>query len=263
MPAKLQPSVLAVEYSFDSRQQCGIAAAPLMPQQQQQHGREAKAVSAGGSGSGSGVAGDAAGPAAAAQQGQEQQRQKTPGAGVLRLLSSSGNGSGSPRKGAGGSDSPTAVAEEGGADVSAGSCQLCSFRHLLTLEMPASEEATTGTLVFVRLLGPFSAAVGQPTTLCWRLERGGQPDQLHPAARISFEVQAESDHWRPLGRRLGGVTLAGHSGAVATVEATWVPLAAGMLPVPALRLQDVNFQEVFDVGLSGSSSIMVVEAAAG
>lgn len=50
---------------------------------------------------------------------------------------------------------------------------------------------SAGTVVFVRLLGPFSATVGQPTTLCWRLERGGQPDQQLPASRISFEVQAE------------------------------------------------------------------------
>lgn len=49
-----------------------------------------------------------------------------------------------------------------------------------------------GTLVYVRLLGPFSASVGQPTTLCWRLERGGGvADQQQPAARVSFEVEAE------------------------------------------------------------------------
>lgn len=65
----------------------------------------------------------------------------------------------------------------------------------------------------------------------------------------------QSDHWRPLGRRQGGVTLAGHAGAVATVEATWVPLAAGTLPVPALRLQDVNHQEVrIGLGLGDDSA---------
>lgn len=47
----------------------------------------------------------------------------------------------------------------------------------------------------------------------------------------------QSDAWRPLGRRFGSVTLAGHPGAVATVEATWVPLASGSLPVPVLSLQ--------------------------
>lgn len=50
----------------------------------------------------------------------------------------------------------------------------------------------------------------------------------------------QSDAWRPLGRRFGGVTLAGHPGAVATVEATWVPLASGSLPVPVLSLQASN-----------------------
>lgn len=113
--------------------------------------------------------------------------------------------------------------------------------------------------MLVRLLGPFVATVGQPTTLCWRLERaaptaaagggGGMPapeqqqqQQLAPAQRVGFEVTSESEAWRPVGRRHGGVTLAGHAGAVATVEATWVPLAAGSLPVPALSLLDVSFQ---------------------
>jgi hypothetical protein len=71
----------------------------------------------------------------------------------------------------------------------------------------------------------------------------------------------QNDHWRPLGRRAGGVTLAGHDGAVATVEATWVPLAAGTLPVPVLSLQDVNHQEVFDVGMTGASTAITVSEA--
>ncbi len=75
--------------------------------------------------------------------------------------------------------------------------------------------------------------------------------------------RVQSDAWRPVGRRYGGVALAGHDGAVATVEATWVPLAAGSLPVPALSLQDVGWQEVFDVGLSlsGTRCITVVDPA--
>lgn len=56
------------------------------------------------------------------------------------------------------------------------------------------------------------------------------------------------------------MTLAGHPGAVATVEATWVPLVAGTLPVPELRLGDVEYQEVFDVGLSGGGAIAVADA---
>lgn len=81
-----------------------------------------------------------------------------------------------------------------------------------------------------------------------------------PAVRAPSPLALQSDHWRPLGWRQGGVTLAGHPGAVATVEATWVPLASGTLPVPALRLSDVAYQEVFDVGLSGGMAIAVAEA---
>lgn len=84
--------------------------------------------------------------------------------------------------------------------------------------------------------------------------------RLDAPAALPACLALQSDHWRPLGWRQGGVTLAGHPGAVATVEATWVPLAAGTLPVPALRLNDVAYQEVFDVGLSGGGAIAVAEA---
>lgn len=85
-----------------------------------------------------------------------------------------------------------------------------------------------------------------------------------PSTRPPAPLSLQSDAWRPAGRRHGGVSLAGHPGAVATVEATWVPLAAGSLPVPVLSLQDVSYQEVFEVGLSlsGTHAITVVEAPA-
>ena len=93
----------------------------------------------------------------------------------------------------------------------------------------------------------------------------GAPSQLLSplTASPASHPTLQSEAWRPLGRRHGGVTLAGHDGAVATVEATWVPLAAGSLPVPALSLHDVAYQEVFDVGLSmsGTRSITVVDPA--
>lgn len=266
LPAKLQPSVLSVDYTIDSRQQCGVAAAALgqhasgshHSSQQQQHGREAD---------GGGVASAPAPQQQRAQQGHTQQ-QRTPGADALELLERTPSRGASRALNLRGDGRPPGADDSGSEDegpaggpgLEPGGRQLCSFRHLVTLERPASEEGSSGTVVFVRLLGPFSATVGQPTTLCWRLERGGQPDQQLPASRISFEVQAESDHWRPLGWRQGGVTLAGHPGAVATVEATWVPLASGTLPVPALRLSDVAYQEVFDVGLSGGMAIAVAEA---
>ncbi len=65
--------------------------------------------------------------------------------------------------------------------------------------------------MLVRLLGPFVATLGQPATLCWRLERSGPPAAAAaggsdgsggsgaaqdapaavPASRIAFEVLAE------------------------------------------------------------------------
>ncbi len=53
--------------------------------------------------------------------------------------------------------------------------------------------------MYVRQLGPFVATVGQPTTLCWRLERSGtaeqaqqaQQQQQQQATRVSFQVVAE------------------------------------------------------------------------
>lgn len=253
LPAKLAPSALVVDYSVDSKQQCGVAAVPLGPV-----GTAARGAASGGS------------PTAAAARGLEQ----TPDADALELLGSAENGS--PRKGAvaaaaaaatgpassgAGGDSPTSTANAGEAAVGgAGSDrQHCCFRHRLTLELPSSESATdgererfvarcgswlgpwlaclqqhasvrcasqegrpfrlagstdcmlpvhllatrpTGALVLVRLLGPFVATLGQPTTLCWRLERSGPPAAAGgseaqevpaavPASRIAFEVLTE------------------------------------------------------------------------
>lgn len=52
----------------------------------------------------------------------------------------------------------------------------------------------------------------------------------------------QGDSWRPLGRRSGRVALGTAAGAVATIEATWVPLMHGTLPVPALRIQEIRYQ---------------------
>lgn len=52
----------------------------------------------------------------------------------------------------------------------------------------------------------------------------------------------QGDSWRPLGRRSGHVSLGCAPGAVATIEATWVPLLAGTLPVPAVRIQEMRYQ---------------------
>ena len=80
-------------------------------------------------------------------------------------------------------------------------------------------------------------------------------DEPSSAAR-----RAQGDSWRPLGRRGGCVWLAPHDQAVATIEAAWVPLLPGALPVPVLRLQDVGYQELFDVGVSTDSNCIIVSS---
>ncbi len=50
-----------------------------------------------------------------------------------------------------------------------------------------------------------------------------------------------------MGMRAGCVGLSAEGGT-ATVEASWVPIIAGTLPAPELRLRDVSHQEAFDTG---------------
>lgn len=120
LPAKLQPSELVVEYSFDSRAQCGVGVAPL-----------AAAVHPGG---GSPRAAGAPLPGF----------EHTPAPEVLELLAASGGSRpATPDAGSGGGrGSPTATAGGGGGE--GGSTQHCSFRHLLSLEMPATDEDSSG-----------------------------------------------------------------------------------------------------------------------
>jgi hypothetical protein len=157
------------------------------------------------------------------------------------------------------------VPEEGGAAAGAAGGahepQACAFVHRCCLELSGLEAELPGAVVLLQLLGPFSAVAGRPCSLCWRLERKGlAPPGDRRTSRLAFEVSAEGDCWRPLGRRAGAVELEPHDGALATVEATWVPLGPGSLPGPSLRLHDVPYQELFDVGSAGSNSIQVSAA---
>jgi hypothetical protein len=45
-------------------------------------------------------------------------------------------------------------------------------------------------VVLLRLLGPFTAVAGRPTTLCWRLERSGADEAGQPT-RVQYEVTME------------------------------------------------------------------------
>jgi hypothetical protein len=161
--------------------------------------------------------------------------------------------------------------------------QECSFTHHCALELSPLESDIPGAVVLVQLLGPFTATAGQPISLCWRLERAGavplQQQGPTPQStaissmststslssadaeplKIQFEIGAQGDagSWRPLGRRSGAVILEPYDGAIATIEATWVPLVAGTVAAPNLRLADVAYQECFEVG-SGRENYLVV-----
>lgn len=157
LPAKLQPSALVVDYSIDSRQQCSLPAAALSGGGASGgdgglggRGRDPRpGAGAGGSPtSGAAEAGAAGGVAGAAGTAQ------TPALAVLELLDASGRQRPSSPLGSPGkrstSGSPTATASGAALGVDGegpGGCatrQLCCFRHLLTLEMPASEDDSSG-----------------------------------------------------------------------------------------------------------------------
>ena len=75
---------------------------------------------------------------------------------------------------------------------------------------------------------------GTPINFCWRLEQGRGPGldlalQARPALR--YELVGTRDCWAPLGPRSGIVMLPPVPGGAATVEASWMPLKAGMLQV--------------------------------
>lgn len=155
-----------------------------------------------------------------------------------------------------GQDAATHASKPGAEPGTGGRSYL--FRHLLSLEMYPGE-ASPSKLVYIRLLGPFTAQLGQPLTLTWRLERA--PEYQGPPTTSSevvmYEVSAQGGGWRPSGKRSGSVSLATVGGAAATVEASWVPVAEGALQVPELRLRNFPHQELFDVG-QATDDIMVL-----
>jgi len=158
-----------------------------------------------------------------------------------------------------------------------GSIQVCTFSHACALELPTLDADLPDAVVLVRLLGPFTAIAGQPVSMYWRLERAGLPemmdgntDRLAPTtagledgepSRLHFEVVSEGDSWQPMGRRSGAVTLDAYDGALATVEVTLIPLAGGTLPVPSLRLINIPYQELFDVGTGGNYVVVTPPSA--
>ena len=130
-------------------------------------------------------------------------------------------------------------------------------------------------------LGPFTAVQGSAVHFCWRLLRGGAQRQ-HPTPlvkqqqqrslakkaegalgaegpagtaaedsdedcgdeAIEYEIAAAGDMWRAgAPRRRGRIWLTRRPGAAATIEASWVPLLQGALPLPELQLRGVAWRE--------------------
>lgn len=252
--AKLQPTALTVEYEVAAAQLCGApadGAAAEAPGGAGAEGALAAAMSRRSSLQADGALAAArsaavAAAAALAERPRAPAGLRCPGAAALRQLHDA---------------APLADGAAAAAAPADGAVQACAFTHRCILELSSPEAELPGAVVLVQLLGPFAAVAGRPTSLCWRLERSGAaPPGDRRAARLHFEVGAEDDGWRPAGRRGGAVTLEAHDGALATVEAAWVPLGAGALPVPCLRLLDVPSQELFDVGSGGANYVQVASA---
>ncbi|GAB4816227.1 hypothetical protein N2152v2_003273 [Parachlorella kessleri] len=302
--AKLQPSMLSVEYDLDSSQLCRSPAAPLAsPGVGGGNFVGENGVVATGGPLTASTAG-AAGAALALNGAQHREHAVaavpsaplSPAVEALKQLEAlaaaaaadseeeeyAAAGGSSPRKRAGSRPGSAASGSTSNGKSSSDLVQRCTFTHLMVLQLAPPEEDLQGALVLLRLLGPFTAVAGQPITLCWRLERStagpagaatassaGVPSGAAPvppeeeaATPLIYDIIAEGDNWRPLGRRTGRVCLGSQPGAVATVEATWVPLMHGTLPVPVLKLQEIRYQEEYDVG-NETNSIRVLPAVEG
>ena len=98
----------------------------------------------------------------------------------------------------------------------------------------------------------YQNAIGKPSDDGPKKNKSAQ--QPH---RIQFECVPQEENWKPVGRRGGSVTIESYDGALATVEAMWMPIVPGTLPVPSLRLIDCAYQECFDVGSGGTNYLVV------
>ena len=130
--------------------------------------------------------------------------------------------------------------------------------HSIALQLSSisSDSSAKNEYVSLRMLGPFSAIIGCPVTLCWQLERVGGPDEPARTGRstvVSYEVRAEESSWSRCSRSQGTVSLGRKNGSLATVEMAWTPTTIGAVPVPTLRLHDVYY--VQEAGLRNTISV--------
>jgi len=140
------------------------------------------------------------------------------------------------------------------------SSQSYVHQHPIALQLSsiATDASAKNEFVSLRMLGPFTAIIGCPVTLCWQLERvGGSVDPdgddgdeddgdgggEQEATGISYEVRADASVWSRGSRAQGIVSLGHRNGSVATVEMAWTPTTIGSLAMPTLRLHDVYYQD--------------------
>ena len=151
------------------------------------------------------------------------------------------------------------------AEVAPQATQSYVHQHPIALQLSsiATDASAKNEFVSLRMLGPFTAIIGCPVTLCWQLERvggsvdrdGGDGDEdegsggngdgggEHEATGISYEVRADASVWSRGSRAQGIVSLGHRNGSVATVEMAWTPTTIGSLAMPTLRLHDVYYQD--------------------
>lgn len=128
----------------------------------------------------------------------------------------------------------------------ASSLDVYRHEHSIALQLSSisTDSSSKNEFVSVRMLGPFSAIIGCPATLCWQLERVGGPNKPSDVERpsgISYEVHADAACWSKSSRSQGTVALGRQNGSMATLEMAWTPTVIGAVPVPTLRLHDVYY----------------------
>jgi len=123
------------------------------------------------------------------------------------------------------------------------------YHHKIALQLSSIDKDAYNVFVSIRMLGPFTANIGCPTTLCWQLERVGSGSHSKDFSAISYEILADKNCWSKGSGGQGRILLGLQNGSVATIETQWTPTSLGTLEVPTLNLHDVYYQEVRETGV--------------
>eukprot|EP00897_Mesotaenium_endlicherianum_P006947 jgi/Mesen1/6280/ME000324S05323 len=136
--------------------------------------------------------------------------------------------------------------EEGEKESERGGQQLCTFVHTFAMQAPMMERHLAVGMLAMPARPP---RVGEAVLLQWRVERlipgcasagtAAPPSRTQPE-ELDFEVKLNPDHWMAAGRKKGFLLLPQEEGARAHVSIACLPLVAGHVHPPALRLPHVN-----------------------